>query len=74
MKLRVKVKPSSKESKVEKVNNDLFDYEVRVKSPAVEGKANSELLRVLAKEFSVSVAQISIKNPKSRIKIIDIDK
>ena len=46
---------------------------VRLKSPPVEGKANQELIEMLAKKFRVGKSQIVIKSGlSSRNKLIEI--
>ncbi len=69
--LNVKVKPNSRESKIEKIND--VDYIVFVKNPPKDGKANEEVVKLLAKHFNVSYKQISVKKPSSRKKIIEIN-
>ena len=66
MKLRIKVKPNSKEQRIE----DKGDYSlVKLKSVAKGGKANEELLKVLIKEFG---KQFKIKSGfTSRNKIVE---
>ncbi|MBD1807251.1 DUF167 domain-containing protein [Microcoleus sp. FACHB-SPT15] len=45
-----------------------------LKSPPVDGKANKELIELLAKKFDVSKSQIRIKlGLSSRIKLVEID-
>jgi len=72
MKIQVKVKPNSKEQKVEKsIDGSLI---VRLKSPPVDGKANKELIKLLAKKFKVSKSKIKIKSGLSaKNKLIEID-
>jgi uncharacterized protein (TIGR00251 family) len=59
LRIFVRVKPGAKVDKVEKV--DETHYNVWVKSPAKEGKANESVIELLADFFNL---------PKSRIKII----
>lgn len=68
--IKVKVKPNSKNSLLEKIEE--FEYIAFVKAPAEDGKANKDLINLLAKEFGVSFKKIKIKNPKSRKKLIEI--
>lgn len=71
MKISVKVKPNSKEQSV--IKNEDGGLLVRLKSPPVEGKANQELINILAEEFKVKKSQIKIKSgSSSRKKIIEI--
>ena len=72
MQKRVKVKPNSKQQKIEElVDGSLI---VHLKSPPVDGKANEELIKLLAKKFDVSKSSIRIKSgTTSRQKVIEID-
>lgn len=71
MLIKVKVKPNSKEEKIEKVGE--AEYKVSLKERAEAGKANVRLLNLLAKEFGVSYKKIKIKTPSSRNKIVEIN-
>ncbi len=72
MKIQVKVKPNSKEQKVQKSSDGSLI--VRLKSPPVDGKANKELIELLAKKFKVSKSKIKIKSGLSaKNKLIEID-
>ncbi len=72
MQKQVKVKPNSKKQNIEEaVDGGLT---VHLKSPPVDGKANKELIELLAKKFDVPKSQIRIKSGlSSRTKLIDID-
>ena len=72
MQKKVKVKPNSKQQKiVEELDGSLIIY---LKSPPVDGKANEELIKVLAKKFDVPKSYINIKSGAfSRQKLIEID-
>ena len=71
MKIFIKVYPSSKEEKV--VKKDDGSFNVRVKAPPQEGKANKAVINVLAKYFGVSKNSIMIKaGHSSKNKIIEI--
>ncbi len=71
MKITVKVKPNSKEQNI--IRNKDGSLLVRLKSPPVDGKANQELINILAKEFKVKKSQIKIKyGSSSRQKLIEI--
>jgi uncharacterized protein len=69
--IKVKVKPNSKEESIKKINEG--EYEISLKEPAEDNKANVRLTNILAKEFRIDYRKIKIKNPKSRKKIIVID-
>jgi uncharacterized protein (TIGR00251 family) len=72
MQQRVKVKPNSKQQKItEEVDGSLT---IHLKSPPVDGKANAELIKLLAEKFDVPKSSIHIKSGiSSRQKIIEID-
>ncbi|HBE57281.1 MAG TPA: hypothetical protein DEG17_19675 [Cyanobacteria bacterium UBA11149] len=72
MKKQVKVKPNSKQQKIEESEDGTLI--VHLKSPPVDGKANKELIELLAKKFNVPKSKIIIKSGlSSKIKTIDID-
>ena len=68
--INVKVKPNSKEEKIEKISEN--EYAVCIKEPAEDNKANIRLINLLSKQIGVSYKDIRIKNPKSRDKLIEI--
>jgi len=71
-KLSVKVKPNSKQQKIE-VGDD-GGLTIRLKSPPIEGKANAELIKLLAKTYGVRKSQVQIKSGvTAKIKQIEID-
>jgi len=69
--LNVKVKPNSKEEKIEKISEK--EFIISVKESAEDNKANIKVINLLSKEFGVSFRKIMIKNPRSRDKIIEIE-
>jgi len=72
MKIEVKVKPNSKQQKIEKVS--LNNYLIHLKSSPVDGKANAELIQLLTKQFGVSKSQVVIKlGLSSRQKVVEIN-
>ncbi|MDJ0715985.1 MAG: DUF167 domain-containing protein [Prochloraceae cyanobacterium] len=72
MKISVKVKPNSKQQKIEKsVDGSLI---VRLKSPPVDGKANKELISLLSQKYNIAKSQISIESGLySKNKLIKIN-
>lgn len=77
MKIRCKIKPNSKKGnliqKSQDENGEFF--EIFVREPAVEGKANLAVIKLLSEEFNISKTKISLKNgAKSRFKIFEIEK
>lgn len=72
MKKQVKVKPNSRQQKIEEETDGSLT--VHLKSPPVDGKANDELIQILAKKFDVPKSSIRIKSGlSSRNKLIEID-
>ena len=72
MQKKVKVKPNSKQQSIKEETDGSFT--VNLKSPPVDGKANDELIGVLAKKFDVPKSKIRIKSGlSSRQKLIEID-
>ncbi|MFP4694851.1 MAG: DUF167 domain-containing protein, partial [Halothece sp.] len=55
--LSVKVKPNAKQQKIETGDNG--ELIVRLQSPPVNGKANAELIKLLAKTYGVKKSQIN---------------
>jgi hypothetical protein len=69
MKQKIKVIPNAKENKV--VGESIL--KVYLKAPPIEGKANKELIKILAKYFSVKKTNIRIvKGNKSKEKLVEI--
>ena len=58
MKKSIKVKPNSKKQAI--VEEEDGSLTVHLKSPPVDGKANNELIVLLAKHFNVPKSQITI--------------
>ncbi|HEY9650997.1 MAG TPA: DUF167 domain-containing protein [Coleofasciculaceae cyanobacterium] len=72
MQKQVKVKPNSKKQAMEESADGVLT--VHLKSPPVDGKANKELIELLAEKFDVSKSQIRIKlGLSSRTKLVEID-
>ena len=70
--IKVKAFAKSKEEKILKKKEDSFD--VYVKEKAEDGKANKEIMIVLAKHFKVNVGKIKmVKGAKEKSKIFNID-
>ena len=70
MKIRVKVKPSSR---TEELNREEDSFIVKVKEPPKEGKANQAVIKLLAEHFGVSQSQVRILSGfKSRNKVIEV--
>lgn len=72
MKINIKVKPNSKQQKIEAITED--NFVIHLKSPPVDGKANKELIEILATKFKVTKSQIIIKSGlTSKTKLIEIN-
>jgi uncharacterized protein len=70
--IQVKVKPSSRESLVEELEDGSFL--VKLKAQPVDGKANAELVALLAKYIKVSRASVTIKSGAgARTKVVSIE-
>ena len=71
MKINVKAKPSSREEKVEKIDD--LNYVVSVKEPPVKGKANEAIRNALAVYFKTGSSCVKIvSGHTSRNKVIEI--
>jgi uncharacterized protein (TIGR00251 family) len=69
--IRVKVKPNARVCAFEPMSDGT--WLARVKSPPVDGKANDELVRLVAQHFGVAKAQVSIRSGASgRTKLVQI--
>jgi uncharacterized protein (TIGR00251 family) len=71
MQKQVKVNPNSKKQNIEESADGSLT--VHLKSPPVDGKANKELIELLAEKFDVPKSKIRIKSGlSSRNKLIEI--
>ena len=69
--IKVKAKPYSKKEEIKKISEK--EYEISIKEPAENNKANNKIISILSKEFSISYKKIKIKNPLSKNKLIEIN-
>jgi uncharacterized protein (TIGR00251 family) len=70
--LRVKVKPRSRNSSLAQETDGT--WRAQLKSPPVDGKANEELVALIATRFKCRKADVVIQSGASgRIKLIRID-
>ncbi|MBW4419670.1 MAG: DUF167 domain-containing protein [Myxacorys californica WJT36-NPBG1] len=70
--LSIKVKPNSKRQTIEQQEDG--SWIVHLKSPPVDGKANTELIKVLSDRFDVPKSCITIRSgASSKLKRIEID-
>lgn len=69
--ITVQVKPNSSQQKI-LIEPD-GSLKVYLKSAAIEGKANAELIKLLSKQFKVPQSQIMIKSGVSaKLKLVEI--
>jgi len=67
--MRIKAQPSASKSEFCEAYGDNDAIKIRIKAPAVEGAANQELVKFLAKSFKVSKSDILFKSGQnSKIK------
>ena len=70
--LRVKVRPKATVSNIKEVMND-DTIKIDIMAPAIKGRANHELIKLLAKNFQVYKENIKIISGASeRLKLIKI--
>jgi hypothetical protein len=70
--LRVKVKPRARTSSLVQLPDGTF--EARLKSPPVDGKANEELIALVAGHFRCRKAAVTIKAGASgRTKLVKVE-
>ena len=70
--LQVKVKPNAKTSALVRIQDGT--WEAKLKSPPVDGKANEELVGLVAKHFNCPKAAVAIKSGASaRNKLVVVE-
>jgi uncharacterized protein (TIGR00251 family) len=70
--IQVKVKPNGRVSLLEEVAGG--PWLARLKSPPVDGKANKELVALIARHFECSKSAVSIKSGAGgRMKLVEIN-
>lgn len=70
--IEIKVKPNARASTLEQADDG--SWHAQLKSPPVEGKANAELLALVARRFGRAKSAVSIKSgANGRLKRIRID-
>jgi len=65
MKIQVKVHPQSKSQKIKKLEGN--SYSIHLKKPALDNKANEELIKLLSTYFKAPIKIIMGKNSKNKI-------
>jgi uncharacterized protein (TIGR00251 family) len=70
--LQIKVKPNSRTSGLEALADGT--WLARIQAPPVDGKANRELVALIARQFSVRRSQVKVKSGASgRVKLVQIE-
>jgi len=70
--LQIKVKPRSRMSSLEQAADGT--WVARLKSPPVDGKANEELVELVAERFGCRKAQVVIKSGAAgRMKLVKVE-
>lgn len=71
--IQVKVRPNARVSALAAVSNG--PWLAQLKSPPVDGKANKELVTLIARHFACPKSAVSIKSGASgRLKLVKIDR
>lgn len=74
MYIRIKVHPKSKDSGIVETMDD-GTIKVRVKAPPEKGKANKEVIKILAEKYGVKKSEVEIVSGKAdQIKLVKINK
>jgi uncharacterized protein (TIGR00251 family) len=70
--LRIKVRPNARASSLEQAADG--SWLAQLKSPPVDGKANEELIALVARQFGSRRAAVSIRSGASgRMKLVKIE-
>lgn len=69
--IRVKVKPNSREGKLEKIGDG--EYLACLKEAPEKGKANLALIKLIARFFDVPATKVRLKTFSGRKKIVEIE-
>jgi uncharacterized protein len=71
VKIRVKVKPNSRENSIKQLEED--NFEIKVSVPPEKGKANEKVIELLSKHLKIPKSKIEIfSGSNSRQKILEI--
>lgn len=71
--IEVHIQPNSNENKIISKEGNIF--KIKIKAPAIENRANIELIKFLSKEFNVEKSLITIKSGNnSKTKLLNIEK
>jgi uncharacterized protein (TIGR00251 family) len=70
--IQVKVKPNARVSELREMDDGT--WLAQIKSPPIDGKANEELVALVARQFDRRKSQVSVKSGASgRMKLVKID-
>jgi uncharacterized protein (TIGR00251 family) len=70
--LNIKVQPRSRTQEITQIGTD--SYKVRVLAPPAKGKANKEVIKIIAGHFGLPVSRVHIVRGKtSRDKVVAIE-
>jgi uncharacterized protein (TIGR00251 family) len=70
--LQVKVKPNARESVLSRQPDG--SWLAQLKAPPVDGKANEELIALVARHFGCRKAEVTIRSgASSRLKLLQVD-
>ncbi|MEE9167471.1 MAG: DUF167 domain-containing protein [Candidatus Neomarinimicrobiota bacterium] len=70
--LKVKVKPNARENRLEELSEGT--WYAKVKARPIKGKANKELVALIARHFNLRKSQVSIKSGASgRVKMVQLE-
>lgn len=71
--IKVRVKPRSRESRLEQAADGT--WLASLKSPPVDGKANAELIALVAEQFGCTRSAVTIRSGAAgRIKLVSIER
>lgn len=72
VKIKIKVQPRSSDCKIIGIHNGAL--KVKLRSPPLDGRANEELIELLARQIGISKSRISlIAGDKSKNKIVFVE-
>ena len=70
--IQVRVKPNSRVSTLQQMKDGT--WLAQIKSPPTDGKANAELIALVAKQFGCRKSEVSIKSgASSRTKLVRVE-
>jgi len=70
--VQVKVKPNARVSSLKEAGDGSLT--AQIKSPPIDGRANAELIELIARHFQCSKTAVSIKSgASSRMKLVKIE-